>query len=71
MGIDHQFKNLFTVIIQVFQSTLNKLFGYHTFYIFLINIICWYIGLYCLLISFIYDIEDLKKFIKELRGKNK
>ena len=61
-AVDHQFQNWFPVIIQVFQSTLNKLFGYHTFYIFLVNIICWYIGLYFIVIS-VYKKLHSKKAI--------
>ena len=62
-AVDHQFQNWFPVIIQIFQSTLNKLFGYHTFYIFLVNIICWYIGLYFIVISVYKKLHSKKALL--------
>lgn len=62
-AVDHQFQNGFPVIIQIFQSTLNKLFGYHTFYIFLVNIICWYIGLYFIVISVYKKLHSKKALL--------
>ena len=59
-AVDEKFQNWFPIIIQIFQNTLNKLFGYHTFYIFLVNILCWYIGLYFIIIS-VYNKIKLKK----------
>ena len=59
----HIFHNWFPVIIQVFQSTLNKLFGYNTFYIFLVNIICWYVGLYFFVISVYKKLKSKKALL--------
>ena len=39
------------VIISVFLNYMYKIFGYHTFYIFLINLICWYSGLILIIVS--------------------
>ncbi|MEI0612466.1 hypothetical protein [Brachyspira pilosicoli] len=61
-AIDGKFRNDYPVIIQLFQTVLNKIFGYHTFYVFLVNIICWYIGLYFIVIS-VYKKTKLKKSI--------
>ena len=37
--------------IQIFLNSLCRLFGYHTFYMFLFNLIFWYIGLSIIIIS--------------------
>lgn len=43
--------NMHPIIIALSLRFLYFLFGYHTFYLFLINLICWYLGLSLLIIS--------------------
>ena len=44
--------------IQIFLNSLCRLFGYHTFYMFLFNLIFWYIGLSIIIISLYFKFKN-------------
>ena len=46
------------VIISVFLNYMYKIFGYHTFYLFLINLLCWYSGLMLIIISLYVKLKN-------------
>ncbi len=50
-SIEKNYVNNFPVIIQFTLSVLNNLFGYKSFYVFFINILSWYTGLFLINIS--------------------
>ena len=44
--------------IQIFLNSLCRLFGFHTFYMFLFNLIFWYIGLSIIIISLYFKFKN-------------
>ncbi len=44
-ALNNRYDNWHPVIIALTYNTLFRLFGEHLFYIFLINLICWYVGI--------------------------
>ena len=46
------------VIISVFLNYMYKIFGYNTFYLFLINLLCWYSGLMLIIISLYVKLKN-------------
>ena len=45
------YTNHHPIIASLIQTLLNSIFGYNTYYLFLINLSCWYIGLFILIIG--------------------
>ena len=53
-----RYSNWHPVIISVFLNYMYKIFGYHTFYLFLINQLCWYSGLILIIVSLYIKLKN-------------
>ncbi len=61
-AVSLDYDNWYPVAIQVFLTTMYQLFGYKTFYIFLLNLICWYTGITLVTVALFKKYKD-KRFI--------
>ncbi len=57
-AINNVYKNWHPFIIGLTLHILYKIFGYHTFYIFFINLFLWYVGLSLIIISLYYKFKN-------------
>ena len=57
-AVFERYSNWHPVIISVFLNYMYKIFGYHTFYLFLINLLCWYSGLMLIIISLYVKLKN-------------
>ena len=57
-AINNVYTNWHPFIIGLTLHILYKIFGYHTFYIFFINLFLWYVGLFLIIISLYYKFKN-------------